>query len=254
VIFDSIHANGLESPQADVQGDLGGFDATLADAVEDCRSEVKAGSGSCDRPVLLGIDSLVALEIARRIGARDIGRKRDVADAVENRKEIVVAVIFSGEGLETDAAFAEFGAGKNFGLQFVVLAEEKVFANTDLASGADQALPIVGLSGKLARQQNLDAALQEVARRRIMRADRLSLCAFAAAVKPRRKDASVVKNNEIAGAQQIRKITELAITVASAISLKVQHSGAISRCERFLGDEFFGKMKVEVRDQHRARL
>src|ERR1019366_2785232 len=35
VIFDSIDADGLKRPQAHVQGDGDGLDATLADAVED---------------------------------------------------------------------------------------------------------------------------------------------------------------------------------------------------------------------------
>lgn len=255
MVLDAIDANGLESSQADVEGDLGGFGTTLADAVEDFWSEMKAGGGSRDRSILLGVNGLVAIEVARRIGARDVGWKRDVADAVEKGEEIVfVKVIFSGKRMKADAAFAELGAGKNFGLQFVVLPEKKAFTQADLASRANQAFPIVRVSGKLAREQDLNAALQKVACCGIARANWLRASAFAAAIKTRGKDASVIENNEIAGAQQVGKIAEEAIRVLTGGSLKTQHAGAVACGERFLRDEFFREMKVEVGDQHRARL
>ena len=262
MIFDSIDANGLESPQTNVEGDLGGFDATLADAVEDFWGEVKASGGSSNRSILLGINGLVAMEIARRIGAGDVRRKRDVADAAESGEEVVLAVvfvmvifvIFSDKRLKADAAFAKVGAGENFGLQFVVLTEKKAFANADLASGANQALPIVGVKRKLAREQDLNASLQKAACCGIARAHGMRARVFAVAVKTGRQDAGVVENNEIAGAQQIREIAEEAIRVLATGSLKMQHAGAVAGCERLLGNEFFGEMKVEVGDQHRARL
>ena len=257
MILDSIHANGPESPQADVEGDLGGFDATLTDTVENFWSEVKASGGSCDRSILLGINGLVAIKIAGRIGARDIGRKRDVADAVENRKEAIFAVvfvIFPGKRLKADAAFAELGAGKHLGLQFIVLTEKKPFTNADFAAGADQTFPIVGVGGKLAREQDLDAAPQKVTCRGIVRANRLRTSAFAAAIESSGKDTGVVEDDEIAGTQPIGKIVEEAIGILATGSLKMKHAGAIAGGERLLGDEFFGEMKIEVGDQHRARL
>ena len=64
-----------------------------------------------------------------------------------------VIVIF--EGVEADLALAEFGAGQDLGLefigfQFILLAEEEAFADSDFAAGANQALPIVGTDGELA--------------------------------------------------------------------------------------------------------
>ncbi len=72
-----------------------------------------------------------------------------MADAIESGEEIVFAL---KDRVEADATLAEFGAGEDFGLQFIVLAKEESFANTDLAAGANQAFPIVGLGGKLARE------------------------------------------------------------------------------------------------------
>src|SRR5437879_10136210 len=75
VIFAALHANRLEGSQADMQCDLYGLDSALADAVENFRSEVKAGGRGCDRSALLGIDGLVALTIARGIRTRDVRRE-----------------------------------------------------------------------------------------------------------------------------------------------------------------------------------
>ena len=56
----------------------------------------------------------------------------------------------------------------------------------------------------MAGKKNLDAALQKLAGRGIVRADSLSMCAFAAAIEARRKNASVVQYQQIAGLQEIR--------------------------------------------------
>jgi len=70
-----------------------------------------------------------------------------VADAIEGGEEVFVLI--SG-GLEADVALAEFGAGDDLGLQFVVFAEIKMFADANFAAGTNQAFPVVGLSRELA--------------------------------------------------------------------------------------------------------
>ncbi len=90
---------------------------------------------------------MIAFAIAGRIGTRDVGREWDVADAIENAEEVFVPI--SG-GIEADVALAEFGAGDDFGVQFVVLAEKKMFADADFTAGTNQAFPFVWLSGELA--------------------------------------------------------------------------------------------------------
>ena len=86
-----------------------------------------------------------------------------------------------------------------------------------------------------------------------MRADRVSVNAFAAAVEPRWKDAGVVEDHQIAGAQQFREVAEQTVRIG-AVSPNVQHPGAVAGREGFLGDEFRGKVEVEVRNQHNFRL
>ena len=103
-----------------MQCDLGRFNAALANAIENFGSEVEAGGGGGDRSALVGVDGLIAVAVVGRVSAVDVGRKWNMADAVESGEEI----IGGAEGIEADGALAEFAAGENFGLQVVVLAEK----------------------------------------------------------------------------------------------------------------------------------
>jgi hypothetical protein len=201
VIFDALDANRLKRSQSHVQSDLRGLDFVLTDALKDFRSEVKSGSGRGDRPTLLRINSLIALSITEGIRPGDVGRERDVADAIEHGEELVDASIINGstDGLKADAAFSELAAGQDLSLQFVALAEKQTLANSDLAAWANQAFPIVGIFGYLPGQQDLNAAVEKIAGRGIARTDRLCPRSFAAAVEPCRKNASVVEDHNIPG-------------------------------------------------------
>jgi len=96
--------------------------------------------------------------------------------------------------------------------------------------------------------------VEEIAGCGIARTDRLSANALAAAVEPGGEDAGVVKDYEIAGLQQVRKVAELAVNPVAGGALHVQHAGGVAGRERFLGDEVIGQMEVEVGNQHGFRL
>jgi len=182
-----------------------------------------------------------------------------MADTIEGREEIVRALLGTFVGIlndwpKADAALAEFGAGKDLGLKFVSLSEEQAFADADLAAGPDQTLPIVGMGGELAGQQNLDAAVEEIARGGIVWADGMSAGAFAATVESGRKDAGVVEDHEIAGLQQVGKFAERVVGIAAGDSLQMEHAGTVASSEGSLGDKVLGKMEVEVGNQHGVRL
>ena len=117
-----------------------------------------------------------------------------MSDAIESGEEIVVV-------LKADAALAEFPAGKNLGLKFfgIAFAEEQALTHADLAAGSNQTFPIVRVGGKLAREQNFDASLEEIASGQILSADRLRAGAFTAAIEPSRKNARVVEDHYVAG-------------------------------------------------------
>ncbi len=101
------------------------------------------------------------------------------------------------------------------------------------------------MRGKLAGQQNFDAAVKEIADRGIARADGVSASALAAAIESCGKYAGVVEDQQVARPQQVREITEHAVGMATG-SLQVEHTGSIAGGEGFLGNEFVGEMEVEV--------
>jgi hypothetical protein len=234
VIFDLLGVDWLEGSEADLECDFGGLDAALVDSIEDFRSEMQAGGRGCYRSRRLGIDGLIAFAIAGRIGAGDVGRERDVADAIESGEEVVHGL----NGLEADMAFAELGAGQDLGLQLILIAEEEALADTDFAARANQAFPINGIRGELAGEKDFDAAPS----------------AFAASVETGGKDASVVEDQEIAGVQKVGEVAEQAIGIFAAGSLQMQQAGSVAGGEGFLGDEFGGKVEVEIGNPHGVRL
>ena len=75
-----------------------------------------------------------------------------------------------------------------------------------------------------------------------------------AAIEPRRENAGVVKDNQIAGPQQVGKIPKQPVSILAAGSLQMQHPGVVTAGKWFLGDEFVGQVEVEVRNQHAVRL
>ena len=155
---------------------------------------------------------------------------------------------------KTNAALAELPASEHSGLQFTGFAEKQSFPNANFSSGPNQALPIVGLGGKLAGQQNFDTAAKEIASRRIAWANRVSTDALSSAVKPRWKYPSVIEDEQVAGPQQLREVAELAIGILAAGPQQMQHTGVVAAGKRFLGNEFAGKMEVEVGNQHGVRI
>lgn len=106
----------------------------------------------------------------------------------------------------------------------------------------------------MARQQDLDAAVKKITGCGIALADRLGAKSGAAAVQPGGKDAGVVENHNIAGAQEIGKVAEVAVLIVAALALQVQHAGTVAGGERPLGDEFGRKVEIEIGDQHGLRL
>ncbi len=254
VIFDAIGMHGLKCAEADVEGDLDGFDAAGADAVENRLREMETGGGRGDGAAGLRVDSLIAIAIGGGIGARDVGRERNVADAVEDVVKLgdrAGAVI---DRRKTDVAFAEGSAGDDLGLEFVVLAEKQALADADLAAGTNQAFPIVGLGGKLASEQDLDASVKKIAGGGVAAADGLGAKAGAVSVETGGKDASVVENYNIVRTEEIGKVAELAVLIRAGGAFEVQHAGTVARGERLLGDEVFGEMEVEIGNQHGLRL
>ena len=63
MILDAVDMNWLKCAQANMQSDLGAFDAALTDSVNDLRGEMQACSRSSYRTSLARVDSLVTFPI-----------------------------------------------------------------------------------------------------------------------------------------------------------------------------------------------
>lgn len=72
-----------------------------------------------------------------------------MADGFDALEEII-------DGRETDLTLSESSAGNDLGGKFVVVSEEKMFADSDFSAGAHQALPFIGLVMDLAGEENFD--------------------------------------------------------------------------------------------------
>lgn len=175
VILNFVDAHGLKGAEADVEGDLGSFDTAIVNVGKDFGSEMEPGGGGGDGAAFAGIDGLVTIAIGGCVGAGDVGGKRDVANAIQYSEEVFGLLLgFAGPDAvghrKADLAFAEGSAVDHFGLELIVVAEEKMLADADLAAGAHEAFPFIGIVAKLASKEDLDAPAQEVARGGIVRA------------------------------------------------------------------------------------
>src|SRR6202161_3733225 len=186
MIFHALASDWLESSEAHVQRNFGGFDSAGAHAGENLWGEMQAGGGSCDRSALSRIHRLVAFAIGARIFAGDVRRQRNVADLFYKPKKILYR-------RETDAALAKAAARDHLGLKFIVVSEKEIFSDPDLSSRAQQTLPFVGVGLQLPGKEDFDASVKKIAGGGIARAYRLGTEAAAAAMEARGKDASVVR-------------------------------------------------------------
>src|SRR5262249_26039246 len=74
------------------------------------------------------------------------------------------------------------------------------------------------------------------------------------AEEARGKDAAVVDDQQVAGWKQRREVVKETVLVSAGIAMEVQHARTSAHRQRFLRNEFFRKMEVEVGDPHRFRL
>ncbi len=247
MLFDSLGSDGLKSAETDVQGDLDCLDAASANARQDFRSEMQAGGWSGDGSAFVRIDGLIALAVGGGIFPRDVGREGDMSDALEDGEEIF-------RRNESDVTFPEGSAGDYLGLQFILRAKEEMLSNSDFAAGADETLPFIWLRCDLAGEENLDASAEEFAGGWILRAEGLRVDPLAATVKPSRKDAGVVEDQEVGWAQKIRESTESQVLKSSICNRKTQKAGCGTIRKGNLGDQFRGKIVVKIGDEHALRL
>ena len=76
------------------------------------------------------------------------------------------------------------------------------------------------------------------------------MLAFAASEKPGRQHPSVVQDEEVARSEQTGKFEKNAVAEFTRIAVEVQQTRRSAIRQRLLRDQFLGKVKIEVRNQH----
>jgi len=110
-ILQSIHAQWSKCTQANMQRDVRNLNAPCGKFIQYVRRHVQSGRGRGHGAAFPRKDCLIALAIAGRIVAANIGRQGHVADAIEHRKKIA-------DWLELKDALAEFAAIQHFRFKF----------------------------------------------------------------------------------------------------------------------------------------
>jgi hypothetical protein len=103
---------------------------------------------------------------------------------------------------------------------------------------------------QLAGEENFDASVEKIARGGIARAEGLGFKTGAPSVKAGGKYAGVVEDHKIGGLKKAGKIAKLTIAEGTGGSRKVKQPGGGTVRGGLLGDEFFGKVVVEIGDEH----
>src|SRR5215472_9867471 len=214
MLFHLGHMHGLKGSQTNVQGDLGDFNPALADSGEDFRGEVQTRSGSGNAASLFrsGIDGLVALAVLGPVWPRDVRGQRHMSQFFDRSKKVRYRIKAQG-------AFAKISAACDFGNQLgsalaccgsgladggFCRSKKYFFSHTDLSPRTHQSLPLQ--RSKLAGEENFDAAVEKLTRRRVPGADGLGAKTRASPVKTSGKDAAVVHHQQVIGAEQRGKI------------------------------------------------
>lgn len=247
VFFHPLGADGLKGPKADVECNLGSFNSMGSDAGKDFGSEVKARGRRRDGSKRASIHGLIAVAIRGGIFAGDVGGEGDVPDLVDANEKII-------DGIKADTAFSKGSAGEHLGAEFVVVAEEEMFANVDLAARTDKAFPFIGILLELASKENFDASLKKIARGRIVRTQLLGLESRTVSVKARGKHSRVVEDEQVIGLEKIGEIAKLPVQKLPGGGGKMKQARVRAIGQRLLRDQFGREIVIEIGNEHAIRL
>src|SRR5215472_10206883 len=243
VVFQIGDMHGLKRPQSHVQSDLGNLDVARADLLENRRREMQTCCWRGDAAASFGpgVDRLVALAILDPVFAGDVRWQRHVTQLLDQREEI-------RHGTEADGSLAEISARCHLSLKLVILSKPDLLADADFLPRPHQGLPFqrAGLAG----QQHFNASAQEVFSRGVPWTYALRALPRTMPEETRGKDAAVVHHQQIVSPQKVGEVNELLVGPRAAIAAEMQHTRSAAINQRLLRDQLFGKMKIEVGNQH----
>src|SRR5579863_492408 len=202
------------------------------------------------------VNRLVAFVVAAAIFSGNIGRQRNVPQSLDRLEEI-------RHWLKANAALAKISPPHHLGCEpafFIVPAHCAIgtkiqpLPDPDLSPRTYQALPFVWYLRNLLGQQGLNPSLQKVSRSQILWTQGIRPRPASPSIEPCRKHARVIEHDQIIGTKQLGKRAETMVFQCAGPSVDAQEARAGTVRQRFLGDQFFWEMIVEVGNEHAALI
>ena len=108
------------------------------------------------------------------------------------------------------------------------------------------------MDARLLCQQHLHLPMKKVTHGGIMWAETLRVQTLAVTEETSRQYPGIVQDEEVAGLKQVGEFAESGIVEGAGCATEVQHARGGAIHKRLLRDQFFGKMEIEFRNQHRS--
>lgn len=148
VAFKRFTVDGLKCAEPHVERELADLRAAFPNSREDFGSEMKAGGWRCDGARTFGKNGLIAFTVGSFVDAIDVGRQRNVPEALEVLRKSMRVMRH-----EADGAQAQFSAGSHFCFK-LALAEKNALAGSHFAARPNKRFPDIGT--ELTRQEDFN--------------------------------------------------------------------------------------------------
>src|SRR5579875_432364 len=237
--FYALDAQRSKGAEADMERDVRNLHAAICNLSERLRRKMQPGGGRGHRSALAGKDRLIAFAIGGLVGAMDIGRQRNVPDAVANGEDIPDRRKLN-EALAVATAIEHLGFENNLAVRS---RKNQPLPDGDLAARPHERAPFIFARGL--GQHNFDAAGWLI----------LFSAQGAAREEPCRNDAAVIEHQQIARLQQRGKLRKRAVAKCACDAIHDQHAALASLGRRLLRYQLLGQVEIEVRNtQARGRF
>lgn len=223
VFFDTLHPYRLESSQPHVEGDLASLHTAGAQAFKGSLREMKTRRRGGHRAPDFCVNGLVGFAVRRFIAAVNVGRQRDVTQAIDGILDAALA------RCQPNAAHTVLTTAQHLGFQFS-LAEHQRFTHAHFASGMHESLP--DILALLASQHEFDFGGEELAEGGIVLADLLRAFSTPPAEEPRGKYFGVVEYQEVAGPEDLGEVEKSPVLESLRGAVDEHHPRGIAFGER----------------------
>jgi hypothetical protein len=220
MVVDVLRVDSRECARADVEHDLVDLDALFSDAVEEGLGEVESGRRGGNAAGLTSVDGLVSLPVARSVGAVDVGRKRKMAEFLEQVEDPEATLELHG------SAAVLMDGHHATPLVFVKLNDG---VDLKLPSGTDEGAEVLRVGGFGTEIEHLRLASPQ-----------------GAAKQPRGHDAASIDDQEVALTKEMGEFQKAPVLERTRGSLKGQKARGVAFREGLLGDPVRRQVEVEV--------